>query len=162
MHLRNAAILFCLFCCVSLNAQILPFHSYTTRDGLLSNTITALYQDSRGFLWIGTNNGLSMYDGASFKNYTAANGLSNNWVTVFSAVRARLREMFSCRRVPSVPPRGPDKLAAGNSAVKCDKFSRCREVLHRARCVHSGSHTIEVLWNCFLRQFVLPSSGYRK
>ena len=94
MHLRNAAILFCLFCCVSLNAQILPFHSYTTRDGLPSNTITALYQDSRGFLWIGTNNGLSIYDGASFRNYTAANGLSNNWVTSIAESRTTPGRMW--------------------------------------------------------------------
>jgi len=87
MHLRNAAILFCLFFCVSLNAQILLFHSYTTRDGLPSNVITSLHQDSRGFLWIGTNNGLSIYDGASFRNYSVANGLSNNWVTSIAESR---------------------------------------------------------------------------
>lgn len=67
--------------CTAASAQGLRLHTYTVRDGLPSNRILALYQDSRGFLWIGTNNGLSVYDGASFKNYSVANGLSNNWVT---------------------------------------------------------------------------------
>jgi ligand-binding sensor domain-containing protein/anti-sigma regulatory factor (Ser/Thr protein kinase) len=61
--------------------QTLPFQSYTTRDGLPSNHITSLCQDSRGYLWIGTDNGLSMYDGTEFKNFTTADGLSNLYIT---------------------------------------------------------------------------------
>ena len=61
--------------------QTLPFQDYTTRDGLPSNHITALRQDSRGYLWIGTDNGLSMYDGTEFKNFTTADGLSNLYIT---------------------------------------------------------------------------------
>mgnify|MGYP000763335875 FL=1 len=37
-----------------------------TSDGLPSNTIRYLHQDCKGFLWIGTLNGLSRYDGNSF------------------------------------------------------------------------------------------------
>lgn len=40
-----------------------------------------LYQDSRGLLWIGTDNGISIYDGISFRNITSKNGLSNGFVT---------------------------------------------------------------------------------
>ncbi len=52
------------------NAQKLPFQSYVVRNGLPSNHITSLFQDSRGFLWIGTDNGASMYDGIEFRNFT--------------------------------------------------------------------------------------------
>ena len=62
-------------------SQILPFESYTVKDGLPSNRITAIHQDSRGYIWVGTNNGLSVYDGARFTNYSTVNGLSNNWIT---------------------------------------------------------------------------------
>ena len=61
--------------------QTLPFHRYTTGDGLPSNHITTLFQDSRGYLWIGTDNGLSRYDGTEFKNFTTADGLSNLYIT---------------------------------------------------------------------------------
>lgn len=39
------------------------------RDGLPSSEILALYQDSKGFVWIGTSTGLSKYDGYSFENH---------------------------------------------------------------------------------------------
>ncbi len=60
--------------------QVLPFKSYTTREGLLSNGVTTLFQDSYGYLWIGTTDGLSVYNGESFRNYTVVNGLSSSWV----------------------------------------------------------------------------------
>lgn len=40
-----------------------------TSDGLPSNSIRNMYQDSKGFLWLGTLNGLSRYDGNSFINF---------------------------------------------------------------------------------------------
>jgi signal transduction histidine kinase/ligand-binding sensor domain-containing protein len=59
----------------------LNFQSYTTRDGLPSNLVSAVCQDSYGRLWIGTKSGLTMYDGAEFTTYSTLNGLSNDWVT---------------------------------------------------------------------------------
>jgi signal transduction histidine kinase/ligand-binding sensor domain-containing protein len=80
--------------CAAAPAQQLRLHTYSVRDGLPSNTILTLYQDSRGFLWIGTNNGLSVYDGASFKNYSVANGMSNNWITGISESRTTPGRMW--------------------------------------------------------------------
>lgn len=40
-----------------------------TGDGLLSSSILNMYQDSKGFLWLATLNGLSRYDGNSFLRY---------------------------------------------------------------------------------------------
>lgn len=60
--------------------QVLPFKLYTTREGLLSNGVTTLFQDSYGYLWIGTTDGLSVYNGESFRNYTVVNGLASSWV----------------------------------------------------------------------------------
>jgi signal transduction histidine kinase/ligand-binding sensor domain-containing protein/DNA-binding response OmpR family regulator len=46
---------------------------------------TCVYQDSFGFLWIGTQVGLTRYDGYGFKRYTSAlddsNAISSLWVT---------------------------------------------------------------------------------
>jgi len=41
----------------------------TTADGLTNNTVRIIIQDKRGRLWIGTSNGLSCFDGKSFKNF---------------------------------------------------------------------------------------------
>jgi ligand-binding sensor domain-containing protein len=55
--------------------QILPFQTYSVKDGLVSNDILTLFQDSQGYLWIGTMKGISVYDGWTFVNYTLADGL---------------------------------------------------------------------------------------
>ena len=43
------------------------FSNLTTEGGLPSNAITKIIQDSRGFLWFGTYNGLVRYDGYIFR-----------------------------------------------------------------------------------------------
>jgi len=79
---------------IGVFAQTLPSYNYTTRDGLPSNQINVLFQDSRGYLWIGTNNGLSVYDGLSFTNFSAAQGLTNSWVTSVAESRVNPGEMW--------------------------------------------------------------------
>jgi ligand-binding sensor domain-containing protein/putative methionine-R-sulfoxide reductase with GAF domain/anti-sigma regulatory factor (Ser/Thr protein kinase) len=67
----------------SAKAQQQIFKNYTVNDGLVSNTVRNVFQDSKGFLWIATNEGLSKYDGSTFKNFTTANGLAHNFVNDF-------------------------------------------------------------------------------
>ena len=45
------------------------FRHIDQRDGLLHNVVFAMTQDSNGFMWISTANGLQRYDGLRFKNY---------------------------------------------------------------------------------------------
>ncbi len=46
------------------------FSHLGVEDGLVNNTITCMGKDNKGFLWIGTLNGLSRYDGYEFVNYS--------------------------------------------------------------------------------------------
>ncbi len=46
------------------------FKTYTTTQGLADNIIVKTVKDKYGFLWIATHNGLSRFDGLSFKHYT--------------------------------------------------------------------------------------------
>ncbi|MEF8811231.1 MAG: two-component regulator propeller domain-containing protein [Bacteroidales bacterium] len=38
-------------------------------DGLVGVTVTDIYQDHQGFIWLATDNGLSRFDGYEFRNY---------------------------------------------------------------------------------------------
>lgn len=60
----------------------LKFYNLTVENGLSNNNITSILQDSVGFLWFGTTDGLSRYDGANFltfrNEYQNQNSLCNN------------------------------------------------------------------------------------
>lgn len=62
-------------------AEEMPVRAYTTSDGLVRNEVFKIKRDSRGFLWFGTVEGLSIFDGYQFTNYTTADGLPNQIVT---------------------------------------------------------------------------------
>ena len=44
----------------------------TTHNGLVSNEVTSMLQDSKGFIWIGTDDGLHKFDGYDITVYTIA------------------------------------------------------------------------------------------
>ena len=54
-----------------INAQDLSirFEQITTKDGLSQSTVNDILQDSKGFLWFATEDGLNRYDGYEFKVY---------------------------------------------------------------------------------------------
>lgn len=73
--------------------------NYTSRNGLSQNTVRCILQDSIGYMWFGTTNGISRFDGYSFKTImldsigdfrdNRINGLSQDhggmiWVKCFS------------------------------------------------------------------------------
>lgn len=60
-----------LFFAVSTIAQVpeLSFRYYSKSDGLASSNTLDIVQDSIGYIWIGTNNGLDRFDGYTFTNY---------------------------------------------------------------------------------------------
>lgn len=63
------------FCSGMQAEEIVTFHNMTMGEGLVSNQITALYRDSKGFLWVGTQEGLDRYDAYRFTHFTLAEGL---------------------------------------------------------------------------------------
>lgn len=62
-------------------AERLPLKSFSTADGLPHNEINKIVRDSRGFLWLCTSEGLSLFDGYGFRNYGTAEGLPHAVVT---------------------------------------------------------------------------------
>lgn len=67
----TAGLLF-LFCIVT-HPQTLQFVSYTSQQGLSQNSGYSITQDSQGFLWMGTQDGLNRFDGQSFRTYYKQN-----------------------------------------------------------------------------------------
>ena len=65
------------------------FRNYSTGDGLSQATAMAMAQDSTGFLWVGTQDGLNRFDGYGFKVYKHVRGqtgvLSDNAITALAA-----------------------------------------------------------------------------
>ena len=59
---------------------------YTTEDGLPSNRINALDQDSDGNIIIGTGKGLSIFNGKSFENFDFRDGLGNGFITEIKVI----------------------------------------------------------------------------
>ena len=57
------------------HAERLPLRQYTTADGLARDSVARVVQDSRGFIWFCTYEGLSRFDGYSFTNFGRADGL---------------------------------------------------------------------------------------
>lgn len=63
------AVVFLYMSCAGalLAEDRLNIRTYTSRNGLSQNTVRCIMQDSLGFVWLGTTNGISRYDGHRFK-----------------------------------------------------------------------------------------------
>lgn len=59
-------------------SQTIPCKNITINDGLPSNNIKCIFKDSRGILWIGTEDGLCSYNGKDYKIFNQNNGLKYN------------------------------------------------------------------------------------
>ncbi len=79
--------IFCLilltfyFLPVTINAQNTQTITYTTKNGLPSNSLYRSVIDKRGFLWIATETGLARFDGKNFRPYSTVDGLTDNEIT---------------------------------------------------------------------------------
>lgn len=58
-----------LFVFSLLNAYSAYFRNYQVENGLSHNSVWSVMQDSEGFMWFGTNDGLNRFDGINFKTY---------------------------------------------------------------------------------------------
>ena len=61
-----------------IHAQEYSYTQYNIKEGLAGSTVYCSVQDKDGFMWFGTETGLSRFDGSHFKNFTTADGLTDN------------------------------------------------------------------------------------
>jgi ligand-binding sensor domain-containing protein len=85
--MKIIAAVFVSFIFLSLSAygQRIVFKNLTVDDGLSQNSVLAITQDSRGFMWYGTQHGLNKYNTLGFKIYNNdpadKSSLSSDYIT---------------------------------------------------------------------------------
>ncbi len=86
---RLAALLPCVLLTFAASASAdqahpMRFSHLTIDDGLSQSNVVAIHQDSAGFMWFGTENGLDRYDGYEFTHYRRERGtpgaLANDYI----------------------------------------------------------------------------------
>ncbi len=77
----NLILLTLILCCTSFTDGYAFFdkdvHLLTMQNGLADNTVSCIFKDRDGFMWFGTTNGLSRYDGKVIKNFTSSKSYMN-------------------------------------------------------------------------------------
>ena len=65
---------------IAHTAELKIEKTFTEADGLASNTVLTVFEDSRGNIWFGTTDGLTRYDGKNFQTFTTEDGLARNTI----------------------------------------------------------------------------------
>lgn len=66
------------------NNNNITFNDFNIDQGISQTTIEAIFQDSKGYVWLGTNDGLNKFNGYDFKVYNYEedeSSISNNFIT---------------------------------------------------------------------------------
>lgn len=131
-------------------AQIYDFKTYSVREGMVSNSISCLCQDSEGYLWVETGDGISVYDDTTFRNYSVADGLASSLVN-------RIYEDVRLKGVvwTGTNGGGVSRFEAGDElkdvqldpAITRTLLLICKEALNNS-VKHSGCRTIHVRITC--------------
>ena len=66
-HIRLAIV--ALLAIISLSSEAQTARLFTSAEGLANSHIHDIFQDSKGFMWISTENGLSKFDGMKFSTF---------------------------------------------------------------------------------------------
>ena len=65
---------------IQLSGQDYNFRNFNSHDGLTQSYVHTIIQDVRGYLWVGTDNGLFRYNGYNFENYPTGDSLADNFI----------------------------------------------------------------------------------
>jgi len=81
----TAAAMACILSSVALATPPLSVQRYSLEEGLSQQGVNAIVQDSEGFMWFGTEDGLNRFDGYDFRQLRHDRGdsetLPNGWIS---------------------------------------------------------------------------------
>jgi diguanylate cyclase (GGDEF)-like protein len=122
---------------------------YDVSDGLSQNSVVAIASDSRGFLWIGTEDGLNRFDGVDFRSFhrdVSGRGLSGNFIQRLARHREMLwigtidgglsRMYLPEERIEHLAARLPDAAPALQTTAAVLPLSESRALVVTAEGVH--------------------------
>lgn len=69
-----------------LSAQQYNFHHYSVENGLPHSQVNVVFQDSSGYIWVGTEGGASRFDGKTFEVFACGEEIPGHQVTAISQV----------------------------------------------------------------------------
>ncbi|WP_274971664.1 ligand-binding sensor domain-containing protein, partial [Zunongwangia profunda] len=84
--------LYCQEAIDNVPRQALNFHLLNVENGLSSNSINDIVQDSLGFIWIATEDGLNRYDGSEFLKFRENTGSDQYQIANNSAQRLAFKD----------------------------------------------------------------------
>ena len=61
-------------------SQHFNFRNFNLEDGLPQNSVYNIFQDDKGYIWLGTQGGVAKFNGIDFLNYDQKTGLAGNHV----------------------------------------------------------------------------------
>jgi PAS domain S-box-containing protein len=133
-HLKKPIATFFMLAMVSavflFGQVIIQFKTISVKDGLSLNSVYSIIQDSQGFIWIGTEDGLNRYDGYNFKVYTTeqqnSNSLSHTSVEVIHE--------------------GPSGSLWVGTREGLNQFDRSREIFIRYKHKPNDPHSLSHNW----------------
>src|SRR5664280_41722 len=82
-YIACKAILLSFFSVITCHAfsQDYNFRNFNSEDGLAQSYVYSITQDMHGYLWVGTGNGISRYNGFKFENYLNSDSSADNVIT---------------------------------------------------------------------------------
>lgn len=83
---RTSILILGLAVSVPVSGQLYNFTTYSVEQGLPQSTIFSIFQDSRDYLWLGTESGVARFNGSQFTIFDRSSGLPGN--TIRSIIEA--------------------------------------------------------------------------
>jgi ligand-binding sensor domain-containing protein len=79
-HILFFIFLWCAILVLQASGQYYSVYRYTSIEGLANTDVYRISQDKKGYMWFGTVDGLSRYDGSTFTNYGTDEGIYHSTI----------------------------------------------------------------------------------
>jgi len=136
-----ASVLTLLFPCVLFSQNTNAFSRISINEGLSQSTVRTILQDSEGYMWFGTQDGLNKYDGYKFTIYK--NDLNNN-------------NSLANNDVTSLVEDSEGYIWIGTNGGGLDKFNKKSETFTHFKASKVAANSIS---NNFIYSLYIDSSG---
>ena len=77
---KSFVILIGIHLIINSYAQQFNFKNFNLAEGLPQSSVYDIFQDSKGFIWLGTQGGISRFNGIDFNTFSQKNNLADNHV----------------------------------------------------------------------------------